>query len=158
MPSPATAEAMLEDKFNEASQAIEVFGKVIDLETTKALAAEDVYGEEMDLRQLRQLMTGLASKFRQRLPLVEGLVIQNEGAEVMADIGSNMALRESMKLYIFREGKVVKHPVTGKILGSPTTSLGEARITAVYEEFSQATLMPDASSDAIQQLDKVITK
>jgi tetratricopeptide (TPR) repeat protein len=154
----AAAEAMLEGTINETPQAIEVFGKVIDLETTKALAAEDVYGEGMDLRQLRQLMTGLAAKFRQRLPLVEGLVIQNNGAEVTVDIGSNRAIRESMKLYIFREGKALKHPVTGKILGAPTTSLGEARITAVYDEFSQATLVQEPSSDAIQQLDKVITK
>jgi hypothetical protein len=122
------------------------------------LAVEDVYSEEMSLLQLRQLMAGLASKFRQRLPLVEGLVIQNEGSEVMVDIGSNMAIRESMQLYIFREGMVITHPVTGKILGSPTTSLGEARIIAVYDEFSQATLMQEASSDAIRQLDKVITK
>jgi hypothetical protein len=154
----AAAEAMLEGTINETPQAIEVFGKVIDLETTKVLAAEDVYGEEMTLLQLRQLMDGLASKFRQRLPLVEGLIIQTGTSEVMVDIGGNMAVRESMKLYIFREGKVIKHPVTGKILGSPTTSLGEARITTVYDEFSQATLMHAIPAEAIQQLDKVITK
>jgi hypothetical protein len=154
----AAAEAMLEGTINETPQALEVFGKVIDLETTKVLAAEDVYGEEMTLQQLRQLMDGLASKFRQRLPLVEGLVIQTDNAEVLVDIGGKTAVRESMKLYIFREGKVIKHPVTGKVLGSPVTSLGEARITAVYDEFSQATLMQAIPAEAIQQLDKVITK
>lgn len=152
------AEGMLIGSINETPQALEVFGRLVDLETSEVLAAEDVYGEEMDLRQLRELMEGLAFKFRQRLPLLEGLVLQSEGKELMVDLGNKMAVRKSMRLHIFRRGKELKHPVTGKILGAPSKTLGEARIEAVFDDFSQATMMHSEQSSDVQQLDQVITK
>jgi hypothetical protein len=53
---------------------------------------------------------------------------------------------------------VITHPITGKPLGSPTELLGEARIDAVFEDFSQATLLQSGADKDVKQLDKVITK
>jgi hypothetical protein len=46
------------------------------VETLVVLAAEDVYGEDLSFRAVGTLMEGLARKFRQRFPLLEGVVVR----------------------------------------------------------------------------------
>ena len=47
-----------------------------------------------------------------------------------------------MKLILFREGEVIKHPDTGRVLGADTETLGEARV----EEVSEDVLASDSPS------------
>jgi hypothetical protein len=90
--------------------------------------------------------------------MVEGLVMKTEGKTIFVDLGSKQAIKKYMKLILFREGEALTHPLTGKVLGAPTETLGEARVEVVLEELSQATLLAPAPSAAVKQLDKVITK
>jgi hypothetical protein len=152
------AESILIGSVTETPQALEVFVRFVDVETAVVLAAEDIYGEDLTLRTVGTLMEGLAWKFRQRFPLVEGLVVKTEGKSVFIDLGSKQAIKKYMRLMLFREGEVLKHPLTGKVLGAPTETLGEARVEMVFEELSQATLLPPGSSAEVRQLDRVITK
>jgi Curli production assembly/transport component CsgG/Glucodextranase, domain B len=152
------AEGILIGSVTETPQALEVFVRFVDVETAVVLAAEDIYGEDLTLKTVGTLMEGLAWKFRQRFPLVEGVVVKTEGKSVFVDLGSKQAIKKYMKLMLFREGEVLKHPLTGKVLGAPTETLGEARVEVVFEELSQATLLAPARSAEVKQLDKVITK
>jgi Curli production assembly/transport component CsgG/Glucodextranase, domain B len=152
------AEGILIGAVTETPQALEVFVRFVDVETAVVLAAEDIYGEDLSLRTMGALIEGLASKFRQRFPLLEGLVIKAEGKRVFVDLGSKQAIKKYMKLMLFREGEVIKHPETGKVLGADTETLGEARVEVVFDELSQATLLAPAASEVVKQLDKVITK
>jgi Curli production assembly/transport component CsgG/Glucodextranase, domain B len=152
------AEGILIGAVTETPQALEVFIRFVDVETAVVLAAEDIYGEDLPLKAVGTLMEGLASKFRQRFPLLEGVVVKTEGKRVFVDLGSKQAIKKYMKLMLFREGEVIKHPETGKVLGADTEPLGEARVEVVFEELSQATLLAPTASAAVRQLDKVITK
>jgi Curli production assembly/transport component CsgG/Glucodextranase, domain B len=152
------AEGILIGAVTETPQALEVFLRFVDVETAVALAAEDVYGEDLTFRAVGALMDGLAWKFRQRFPLLEGSVVRTEGKHVFVDLGSKHAISKYMKLILFREGEVLKHPLTGRDLGPRTETLGEARVEVVLEEHSQATLLAPATSAAVRQLDRVITK
>ena len=67
--------------------------------------------------------------------MLEGIIIKKEGNVILVDIGSNAKIREEMGVMLFRDGEVLKHPVTGKVLGSEPVELGEAKIEKVYEEF-----------------------
>jgi hypothetical protein len=84
-------------------------------------------------------------------------VIQRDGRRVVVDRGKKHALAEHMKAVLFRDEALI-HPVTGKSLGQATAPLGEARIEAVADEFSQATLLPSEQSYEVKQLDRFITK
>lgn len=153
----AAAEGMLIGTVTEAKGALEVFMRFVDVETSAILAVEDVYGENLDLRAVRTLMAGLALEIRQQFPLLEGLVLQVQGKKVSIDLGKKQ-LKKHMKLTLFREGEAIKHPVSGKLLGAPTEILGEIKLQAVFDEFSQGVLRRPISSSEIKQLDKVITK
>jgi hypothetical protein len=151
-------EGILMVSVTETPQAVEIFARFVDVETSAVLAAEDVYGEDLTLQALRTFAEGLAVKFRRRLPLVEGVVVKTEGRQVFVDLGEKQAIKKYMKLLLFREGEPFKHPLTGKPLGTSTQTLGEARVEAVLEDFSQATMLQPGSSAEVRQLDKVITK
>jgi tetratricopeptide (TPR) repeat protein len=152
------AEGILMGAVSETPQSLEVFVRLIDVETAIVLAAEDVYGEDLAFKAVSTLMEGLAGKFRQRFPLLEGVVVKAEGKRVFVDLGSKQAIKRHMKLILFREGEVIRHPDTGKVLGADTETLGEARVEEVSEDLSQATLLVPATAAAVKQLDRVITK
>ena len=73
------AEGILIGAVTETPQALEVFVRLIDVETAVVLAAEDVYGEDLAFKAVGTLMEGLAGKFRQRFPLLEGVVVKARG-------------------------------------------------------------------------------
>ena len=78
------AEGMLIGTVTETPQALEVFMRFVDVESSVVLAAVDVYGEELTLQGMRSLMDGMAWKLQRHFPLVEGLVLDKEG-EVLPD-------------------------------------------------------------------------
>ena len=141
----------------QTPKALEVFARFVDVETGTILATEDVYGEDLDLRAVRTLMAGLALKLRQRFPLVQGLVLKVEGNKVFVDLGQQQ-LKKYMKLIVFRVGEMITHPLTGKPLGTPTETLGEVTVEAVFDELAQGILRPAKNSGDVKQLDHVITK
>jgi hypothetical protein len=63
-----------------------------------------------------------------------------------------------MKLIVFRVGEMITHPLTGKPLGTPTETLGEVTVEAVFDALSQGMLRPAKNSGDVKQLDHVITK
>jgi hypothetical protein len=139
-------------------QMLEVIVHFVDVETTELLASADVYGEELELRNVKWLMQGLAWKFQQRLPLVEGMVIERDDTRVFVNRGSQHALKQFMKAILFRDGEVLTDPSTGKPLGQRLERLGEARIIEVSDAFSQAMLLQSVQSRNVRKLDKFITK
>jgi TolB-like protein len=153
----AAADGIIIGSVNETPQALEVFARFVDVETSEILAAEDVYGEELNLRTMRPLLEGLALKLRDRFPLVQGLVVKAEDKKIFVDLGKKQ-LKKHMKLIIFREGEAIKHPITGQLLGAPTEVLGEARVDTVFDDLAQGTLRQQQTPGEVKQLDKVITK
>ena len=153
----AAADGILIGSVTETPNALEVFTRFVDVETTEILAAEDVYGEDVNLRTVRLLLEGLSLKLRQRFPLVQGLVLKAEDKKLVFDLG-NKQIKKYMKLIIFREGEAIIHPITGQVLGAPTEVLGEAKVEAVFDNLSQGILQPQKSQGEVKQLDKVITK
>lgn len=63
-----------------------------------------------------------------------------------------------MQPIVLRGGEASRHTATGKMLKKLHTPPGEARITAVSADLSEATLLHPEQSEDVQELDKVITK
>ena len=149
------AKSIVTGSIIETSRGIEVVGRVIDTETSEVLATEDVYNEVKDIDALRSLAEGMAIKFHRKFPMVDGLVIQQERSYILTDLGKDKVTIQR-RLIVYRE-KPIKHPQTGKILGSDNTIIAHARVTQVMPEMSKADLL-DGKNVSISPMDKVITE
>ena len=61
------------------------------------------------------------------------------------------------RLIIYRE-EPIKHPATGKILGSDANIVGHAKVTQVMPDMSKAEILNSKTTETINSLDKVITE
>jgi len=148
------AKSIITGSIIETNRGIEVIARVIDTETSEVLATEDVYNEVKDIEALRSLAEGMAIKFHREFPLVDGSVIQQKGGYILTDLGKEKVTIQR-RLIVYRE-KPVKHPQTGKILGSDNTIIAHARVTQVMPDMSKADLLNGNVS--INPMDKVITE
>ena len=153
----ATADGIVAGVVTETPQSLEVFARFVDVDSAVVLASEDVYGEDLTPSSMQTLMEGLAWKFRQRFPMLEGVIVDAEGKRLTTDLAESQGVKRYMKLIVFRSGKTLKHPRTGRLLRKPDTVLGEARIVAVTPDLSEAILL-STESGKVRELDMVITK
>ena len=133
----------------------EIIARVIDTETSDILAAVDVYDEVTNTKSLRSLSEGLALKIHREFPLIGGMVIQKKANSILSDLGKG-EIKVSRRLIVFRE-EPIKHPLTGKWLGSDNVILGRAQVTQVMPELSKANIL-DGKPETIKPLDKVISE
>ncbi len=138
---------------------IEVIARLVNTETTEILVSKDVYdqyGEGGLFEKVIFLMEGLAWKFKQEFPLVEGEVVKVDGNEIFVDLGAESRIRKGMTLIIFREGEVLKTS-RGEI--ATIEQLGEAKIEEVYDNYCTGKLRSGAApKGAVKLTDRAITK
>jgi TolB-like protein len=139
----------------ETQSGLEIIARMVDTETSQLLASKDVYGEDKSLPALEAMSQGMAIKFHQEFPLIEGLVVQKKGNHIFTDIG-NPKTKLARRFIVYREAPI-KHPVTGKILGMDNTIIGRARVTQVMPDLSKAEVV-DGDIQSMKPLDKVITE
>lgn len=153
------AEAVLIGFVYETTYSIEVYARVVDVETSAILAEKDAYleGSPVSLKDLMKLMEGLTIKINNQFPLVEGQVAGIEGRTLTAQIPPKVALPQGAKFIIFKEQPVL-HPQTKHPLGNQTIPLAEARITDWRGGQVIAVLINPKESAKIGKNTKVITK
>jgi TolB-like protein len=152
------AEGIITGTVAETATSIEIYARFVDSETATVLAAHDVFEQDKSLSALHFILKGLALKFEQCFPLLEGCVIKSEGGKVYIDRGSMNGLKKEMKIIVFREGAPLTHPLTGKPLGCDMVELTEARIEKVLEDYSIGKVLERSAKVAIKVRDGVITK
>ncbi|MEW5802644.1 MAG: hypothetical protein AB1847_11145 [bacterium] len=152
-----SAESVLAGRIYEDKGFVEIVARLVDTETSVILDSEDVYGEG-GLRSIRILLNGLALKFKQSFPLVEGEIMEKDGRNILVDIGREKNIKEYTKFIIFREGKSSNDPITQKILEFNPYVLGEAKILKVFDQFSEAGLISKEQQESVRIKDHVITK
>ena len=71
---------------------------------------------------------------------VSGLVADaQESGRLVINIGSKHGVKTGDRLQVWREGKEIRDPATGKVLTRDDTLLGDAVVNSVNEAFSMAT-------------------
>jgi len=63
-----------------------------------------------------------------------------------------------MKCHVYREGKEIKHPITGEILGKETKILGEILVREVFDKYSVSGVLNNELGSVISLGDKFLTK
>ena len=149
------AQTIITGNIIETGIGVEIVGRVIDTETSEILAAEDVYDEVKDLQGLRTLAEGMAIKIHRKFPLLSGTVLKQKGKWIFTDLGEDKIGLQG-RLIVYHE-EPIKHPVTGKLLGSDNEILGRARVVQVMPGMSKAELL-DGKPASVKPLDKVISE
>lgn len=85
-------------------------------------------------------------------PSVKGEVIKVQENRVTLSAGRRQGLRRGMSLELFREGRELRHPETGELLGRTEQPLGQVSVAQVLEGYSTGTVLGGA---AVRVGDKV---
>jgi hypothetical protein len=129
---------------------------VIDTETGETIVAKAEGVEGVTFADAEAVTQQVAIKIYNELPLVEGFVVKAEPSLFYIDIGTEKGIRKGSKCVAFREGEEIKHPITGEVLGSKVTKLGEFVVVAVYEKMSAVKVAEKEGE--INVGDKVVVK
>ena len=149
------AQTIVAGNIVESGMGVEIIARVIDTETSEILASEDVYDEVKDLQGLTALAEGMAIRIQRNFPLLSGMVIKQKGKWVFTDIGDDKIGLQG-RLIVYHE-EPIKHPVTGKLLGTDNEILGRARVVQVMPGMSKAEIL-DGDPLSVKPLDKVISE
>jgi len=103
----------------------------------------------------RKAVTKVVDKINQVNPQ-EGFVVQKSGQKVYIDLGREQGVQPGQLYVVFREGNVITHPVTGKILGAEKYDIGTIKIVSVETEMAIAEVQ--GSAFGMQAGDKVRKK
>ena len=87
-------------------------------------------------------LTALVDDLIGFFPKLQGEILEVRGTELTLGIGRKDGVRSGLEIELFREGREIKHPKTGEVLGKSEESLGKARVTEVQEAFSSALEFP----------------
>ena len=139
-------------------KSVEFTSRVINTETSEIMEVKDVYSEDSSSASIQYLMDGLASKVAGSFPLAEGMVIKIDSKFVYTDLGTRAGIKSGMGIILYRKGEEIRHPLTGKYLGSDMEKLGAAYIEEIHENSSKAKLSDKHSENNIKVQDMVITK
>ena len=75
-------------------------------------------------------------------PKVEGEVIEVQGKTLTLSLGRRDGLPAGIELALYREGRELRHPKTGEILGRTEQDLGRVSVDRVFEAYSTGTVSP----------------
>jgi hypothetical protein len=152
------ANAIISTTVKDTQKSIEIVSRVIDTETSEVVALKDVFTEDRNLTTIRDLMEGLSAKIAGSFPLIDGMVINKEREIVFADFGGKAKVKKNTGVLVYRKGKEIKHPITGKSLGFDTVRLGEGRIEDIQDDFSKIRLLDKPAPQEIRVKDLIVTK
>lgn len=152
------ADCMLFGHVLERSNSVEAYIRIVDCETAQILAAIDVYGEDVDRATLPKLGQGLELKLTQEFPLVEGMVISNDGNRIIVDLGKDSRIKSGMKLIVYEIVESIKQSKYDVVQVIGYRELGQARMQAIREQTSSAKMMDGSTIGPIQAYHFVVTR
>jgi TolB-like protein len=152
----AGADAIVLGSLTMVPGRTKVSARVIDTETGETVLAKEEQGTGEDLVEVEKLTERVSIMIYNGLPLVEGFIVTVDPTVLYVDLGSEKGIRKGAKCIAFREGDKILHPVTGEVLGSKVTKLGELVVLEVQEKLS-AVRIAEKDSD-MKVGDRVVVK
>src|SRR5207244_10548669 len=83
--------------------------------------------------------TTSGSQGRDRFPQVEGEVVEVQGTAGPLGVGRPQGVRIGLTFAVYRQGREIRNPRTGELLGHIEEALGRATVTQVQDRLSVAT-------------------
>ncbi len=151
------AEGIIMGVVKEAPSSIEVYARLVDVESSAILLEKDAFHEDKSLSNLKFLMEGLALKLKHGFPILEGEILSQEGDDFTINLGSNHLIKPEMRIIVFKEEEMVQ-PETGMVLGTETEQLAEAKVIEVYDRMSRIQLIKEKVAGPVVSKNLIITK
>ena len=152
----AGADAIIIGDVNILGGFAKVSARVIDTETSETIVAKEEQSEGVTVADIEKTVDRIAIDVYNELPIVEGYVVNQDQDLFYIDIGSEKGIRKGSKCVVFREGDKILHPVTGEVLGTKVTKLGEVVVVQVQNKVA-ATKVVEKELD-FKVGDKVVVK
>jgi len=152
------AETVLAGDIFATDHSVEIAARMIDAETSLILAEKDVYWEGSPAEGFREILEGLAHKFREHFPLCEGKIIRVTGEGALVNIGSESGLARGMRMVAFREDDLLIDPDTGQNLGADTEVLGVLAVRDVYPKYARTAYVKNSTPGGLEPKTLVMTK
>jgi curli biogenesis system outer membrane secretion channel CsgG len=136
--SPDTAEVLAASQGTGETDRKGVKVDVRDMNMSKMVgdANNPIMNECMD-KAIEQLAAQLEQEFVKlptHTPVIDGLVADaNESGQLVLNVGAHDGVKVGDHLQVWRAGKEIRDPVTGKVLMHDDTLLGEAVVTTVND-------------------------
>ena len=152
----AGADAIVIGDVNIVGGMAKVSARVIDTETSETIVAKEEQSQGAGVDEVEKAVDRVAIDIYNELPIVEGYIVNQDQDLYYIDIGSEKGIRKGSKCVAFREGEKIRHPITGEILGSKVTKLGELVVVQVQQKLAAAKVVE--SEGDIKIGDKVVVK
>ena len=114
----------------ESEDSIDVYANVYQTDSTEIMRREDVYGEQIDRRMIRNLCRGLVIKLKDAFPLAEGKVMEVQGKKLRLDFSGGQEIVKGMRCILFKE-ELRLDEQSKRVLDRREIRLASAVITAV---------------------------
>jgi TolB-like protein len=150
-------DAVVVGSVTRAPDAISIDARLIDTESAAIITAKDAYSTQISLQAISNMISNLATKIKDDLPIINGYVIDVSGEKLTLDIGRSAGIKKGMKCHVYREGESIIHPVTGKVIAKEINELCEVQLTDVFEAYSIADVTVQKAG-VPQIRDKFVTK
>jgi len=85
----------------------------------------------------------LVSQIVAFFPALTGEIVEAKGSELIVSVGRREGVQVGMEFFLFRDGRELRHPKTGEVLGRVEQALGLAVVSQISETYSVATVASD---------------
>ena len=86
-------------------------------------------------------LTALVDQLLDLFPRVAGEILETRAGAVTLDVGRKSGVGPGLELEVYREGREIKHPKTGEVLGRAEQPVGRVRVAEAQEVFSTAAVI-----------------
>jgi hypothetical protein len=103
--------------------------------------ANSILGEAVNaaVANLGQQLDEKAASLPTQVLQISGLVADVSGDTLIVNVGSKAGVKVGDVLGVFRQGRQIKDPATGKVLKTVVTKLGDVTVTEVEDTSSTGT-------------------
>ena len=135
-------------------QGIDLNVKIVETESAAIKVADRLAANSVGSmsRKISPFVAQLVSKFPLR-----GFIIHKKGETLILDVGKSVGTREGMQFKVYREGEIIKHPVSGEILGVEKIPTGQLQVTEVQEKLAFARVIEQKTNETVAVGQNVIS-
>lgn len=105
------------------------------------LAATTPFAQQQGKEPAAPPLSVLVEQVVALFPKVDGEVIEVQGKSVTLALGQRDGLQPGIELSLYREGRELRHPKTGELLGRTEQALGRVSVGQVFEAYSTGTVV-----------------
>ncbi len=127
---------------------IEINARIISVEEGAIIAAVNVIADSES--KLRQKVAEVGGKIVSAFP-IDGYILKRSKDKVVLDLGAASGIREGMRFLVVKEGNVIKHPKTGKVVDVEIIKVGELELKEIGNKTSTCIILKEVSSKAVEE-------